>query len=116
MIELFPSLELIVGSFWFRFLFGRRVAEELEEFVQRSENADELFRELRGHWFRSNVALKAPERVWEREDQETEREEYNSGMRKQFDEQTERLLAGQDGFLIAPRCGNDLNRDVCYGA
>lgn len=68
------------------------------------ERLAEAFRELRVVWFNAKLRSYAHEREWEDEEVEARRKQNNADLRKEFDEQTERIIAGSEPVPIAPRC------------
>ena len=70
--------------------------------------AEKAFRQLREHWFNSELRSRPHEREWEDETQEELRERNNAAIKAKFDADTEAILRGEDR-PINPRCGADLS-------
>ena len=70
--------------------------------------AEKAFRQLREHWFNSQVRVSPHEREWEDETQEELRERHNAVIKSKYDEDTEAILRGEDR-PINPQCGADLS-------
>lgn len=71
--------------------------------------AEDAFRRLREYWFDNKMASHAHERVWEDEETERIRNDWNTCVKKQYDKDTEEILAGKP-INVAPRCPADLGK------
>jgi len=67
------------------------------------------FRALRNAWFSEVLHSYSPEREWEDEEREQLRKKQNAELRRKFDDDTERLIAGEDR-PVHPRCAHDMTR------
>jgi hypothetical protein len=83
-------------------------ATELERLTEDVERLRSLIRKLRNAWFDSKLRYKTPEREWEDEREASRRMMQNNHNLIQFNDQTERIIRGED-LNLTPYCMADLD-------
>lgn len=70
----------------------------------------QAFRILRGAWFNEKLFHKPHERQWESVEQESRRNADNYNLKKEYDQQTERIIAGDVRCDVYPLTPNDVTK------
>ena len=63
----------------------------------------DAFRELRATWFDCHLWEGPRPGEWETDEQERARLLSNAKLREQYDQQTEAIILGREGFHVAPQ-------------